>query len=108
MLSRSHRSSTLIVASTSLILAGCGSKDAPRSNAGTPASSTTPAAASTANGALDTVAQPRHHSKAKGAVRGAAAGAVLGGKKGALVGAAVGAEAQHHRNKVEQQRAAGH
>lgn len=45
--------------------------------------------------------QPKHHSKAKGAIVGGAGGAVVGGKKGAAVGAAGGALVQHHKNKKE-------
>jgi outer membrane lipoprotein SlyB len=102
-------SPAVVLTSASLLLAGCGSKDSARNNVNTPpaATSTTP---NSSNGTIANTAQPApaHHSKAKGALLGAAAGAVIGGKKGALFGAAAGAVAQHHRNKVEQQRATGH
>jgi hypothetical protein len=45
--------------------------------------------------------QPRHHSKAKGAIVGAVAGGAVAGKKGAVAGAAIGAARQHHKNKKQ-------
>lgn len=100
MTKRSPLPLAMLAAAT--LVAGCSSKsnrnDAYRA-------SSTPAATNTSNGTIDSAAVPTHHSKMKGALLGGAAGAVIGGKKGAVLGAAVGAEAQHHRNKVERQRA---
>ncbi len=85
----------LLAAAT--LLAGCSKSN--RNDTYPAATSSAPAATTTANGTIDSTAAPQHHSKVKGALLGGAAGAVVGGKKGALVGAAVGAEVQHHRNK---------
>jgi hypothetical protein len=83
-----NRTAALLLASSTLAVAGCGKKDYSSDNS-TPVAQTT-SADSTAPGY-------QHHSVLGGAIAGAAAGHVLG--KHAVAGAVAGAVIQHERNK---------
>ena len=83
-----NRTAALLLASTTFLLAGCGTKNY----------SSTDSTSATQTVTTDSTAPGyQHHSVLGGALAGAAAGHVLG--KHAVAGAVAGAVIQHERNK---------